>query len=371
MLYSYFFILLLILVIGVSAIYHVRHVYNNGDTIYEDNLKAVYYLKSLNSNVGEVDRYLTSMIRNAGTASNTDNKAAIDNLYDKNLELISSYESLNLTSSEKKRFKECKKNAVEYMECVDAIIALIEQNNVNAAVKTYEQDLIPVGTKTYGEIDEAAEYAAERASKKNEDNYDYYVRAIEIILITTLIIAVAMAISFNMSNSFTSKLMHIQEWASGISQFNVTNDIPVTSDDEFGAAAKALNDAQFMIREHIGKIIEESDSMAGTGELVADAIRKSKARVENINLKELQYQDDGEQLDALIKKTMQQSDMNKELIDEWNVVAKKLEDNIDLSNESSKELMSVAVQLEQISITLDHQNEIALKHKEQVDKFKI
>ena len=35
------------IIVGISSIYHVKHVYENGKTIYEDNLNAVDYLMTL------------------------------------------------------------------------------------------------------------------------------------------------------------------------------------------------------------------------------------------------------------------------------------------------------------------------------------
>ena len=372
LLLSYIMIIILMILVGISAIYHVKRVYNNGDIIYEDNLKAVDYLKTLNTNVREIDQYLIRMIKRLGSDSIAENKEYINVIRQENIELMSEYERLSLTSMENRRYNQCRLSFMSLDRYIDEIIELTESGEAVAAVNLYEQELMPVEACTYELIDAAAELASRRARLKNDDNKNYYYRTINIILFTTLIIAIfGVFISIRMSNSFTRKLKHIQEWASGLSEYNVSNDIKMESNDEFSATAKALNDSQFMIRELIGKIIEGSTLMSETGNTMSESIRKVKSKVENINLTELEYEEDGKQLFSLIKETMRQYPLNEEMINEWNEVLARLEENIELADDSSKELMNIATILEQIGITADYHNEIVVKHKEQIDKFTV
>ncbi|MBQ4232320.1 MAG: methyl-accepting chemotaxis protein, partial [Lachnospiraceae bacterium] len=214
------------------------------------------------------------------------------------------------------------------------------------------------------------ELASNRASDKNADNRSYYVRTINIIVVTmVIIVAFGVIISLRVSNSYTRKLNKIQEWADRVAKYDMSNDIEIHSNDEFGVTAKSLNDSKFMLKEILSKIKNETETLSQSEEDVGEAIKKIKDRIEAINLTELQYDEDGNQLAALIKKTMQLYPLDEEMIKEWNVVLERLDNNLVLADESSKELMSIVTYLEQICVVADYQKKIIEKQKEHTDKF--
>jgi methyl-accepting chemotaxis protein len=184
-----------------------------------------------------------------------------------------------------------------------------------------------------------------------------------------IIVAFGVIISLRVSNSYTRKLNKIQEWADRVAKYDMSNDIEIHSNDEFGVTAKSLNDSKFMLREILSKIKNETETLSQSEEDVGEAIKKVKDRIEAINLTELQYDEDGNQLAALIKKTMQLYPLDEEMIKEWNVVLERIDNNLALADESSKELMSIVTYLEQICVVADYQKKIIEKQKEHTDKF--
>ena len=66
---------------------------------------------------------------------------------------------------------------------------------------------------------------------------------------------------------------------------------------------------------------------------------------------------------------MQLYPLDEEMIKEWNVVLERLDNNLVLADESSKELMSIVTYLEQICVVADYQKKIIEKQKEHTDKF--
>ncbi len=369
---SYILIIILMIIVGISSIYHVKQVYENGDTIYEDNLNAVDYLMNLDTNVRIIDQVVIRMVKHIGDTSIADNKAYIMSLRESNHRIMDEYESLNLSTMEKRRYKQCRLSIISFDKYIDTMIELIEEGHTVEANDVYVQELMPIEACTYDLLDAASELASKRAKSKNEDNKSFYTRTINIIAITMIfIVMLGLFISFRMSNSYTKKLKTIQDWADGIARYDISNDINIRSNDEFGATAKTLNDSQFLLRELLSKIKDEAETLSDSGEDIGEAVRKVKTRVEGINLTELHYDEDGKQLTALIKKTMQQYPLNEDMISEWNMVLERLQNNIGLANLSSKELMSIATYLEQIGVVADYQNKVIGKQKAHTDKFKV
>ena len=367
---SFLIIIFMTIVVGISSIYHVKHVYENGKTIYEDNLNAVDYLMTLDTNIWMTDQVVVRMVKHVGDDTMTDNKAYIENLREKSSKIMEDYEALNLSKLEKKRYKQCKLSIISFNQYVDTVIKYVDEGNVTEASEVYTRELIPVENSVYEFLDATSELASNRASDKNADNRSYYVRTINIIVVTmVIIVAFGVIISLRVSNSYTRKLNKIQEWADRVAKYDMSNDIEIHSNDEFGVTAKSLNDSKFMLKEILSKIKNETETLSQSEEDVGEAIKKVKDRIEAINLTELQYDEDGNQLAALIKKTMQLYPLDEEMIKEWNVVLERLDNNLLLADESSKELMSIVTYLEQICVVADYQKKIIEKQKEHTDKF--
>ncbi len=367
---SFLIIIFMTIVVGISSIYHVKHVYENGKTIYEDNLNAVDYLMTLDTNIWMTDQVVVRMVKHVGDDTMTDNKAYIENLREKSSKIMEDYEALNLSKLEKKRYKQCKLSIISFNQYVDTVIKYVDEGNVTEASEVYTRELIPMENSVYEFLDATSELASNRASDKNADNRSYYVRTINIIVVTmVIIVAFGVIISLRVSNSYTRKLNKIQEWADRVAKYDMSNDIEIHSNDEFGVTAKSLNDSKFMLKEILSKIKNETETLSQSEEDVGEAIKKIKDRIEAINLTELQYDEDGNQLAALIKKTMQLYPLDEEMIKEWNVVLERLDNNLVLADESSKELMSIVTYLEQICVVADYQKKIIEKQKEHTDKF--
>ena len=367
---SFLIIIFMTIVVGISSIYYVKQVYENGKTIYEDNLNAVDYLMTLDTNIWMTDQVVVRMVKHVGDDTMTDNKAYIENLREKSSKIMEDYEALNLSKLEKKRYKQCKLSIISFNQYVDTVIKYVDEGNVTEASEVYTRELIPVENSVYEFLDATSELASNRASDKNADNRSYYVRTINIIVVTmVIIVAFGVIISLRVSNSYTRKLNKIQEWADRVAKYDMSNDIEIHSNDEFGVTAKSLNDSKFMLKEILSKIKNETETLSQSEEDVGEAIKKVKDRIEAINLTELQYDEDGNQLAALIKKTMQLYPLDEEMIKEWNVVLERLDNNLVLADESSKELMSIVTYLEQICVVADYQKKIIEKQKEHTDKF--
>lgn len=372
MLMSYFAIVAMILIVGIGAIYHVKRVYRNGNSIYETNLKAVDYLMTLNVNVRQIDQHVVSMLNGMGNLSKDEYRKHVENLQQDNAELMERYEKLELGDLEKRRYKQCRFSMITFNKNIESLMDMIDDGEIEAAQSLYNQELMPVEACTYELLDAVAELATANAEESNNDNYSSYRRIVWAITITMILaVLLGVFISLKMSGSITRKLAVIQRWAKRISEYNVSEDIVDMGGDEFGVTTKALNDSQFMIRDLVEKIMEESTSISDTGKEVSDAIRKSKKRIEDMNLKILEADKQEVDFANRIKDVMLETSISPELLDKLKGLLEVVDNNsvgLDLARE---QLTNMATYMEQIAITSDHQNKMAEDHKEQVGKFKV
>lgn len=372
LLLSYFIIVFLIVVVGVACIFVIREVYSNGNDIYVDNLKSVEFLKSINQNVKEIDQCVVSMMTDLNDEYHETYKSQIDRLQQANQSLMEKYEHLNVTTLEKRRYNQCRLSILTFDKMINSIVENIEGDKMQNAVNTYEQELMPVKACTYELVEAVVELSTANAEEKNNENRAIYKNTIWIVIaIFVVSIIVAVTVTLRMSNYFTEKLETIKRLAKRISEYNVSDDIEEMENDEFGDTMQALNDSQFMMRDLLEKIIDESATISETGEEVSLAVRKSNQRIENVNVKIYDTSASIADFHTVLKKMLEHQDLDEDLIKQ---IQKLLEQFANAQNgfkEIQSELTSIAMYLEQVGITSDYQNEIANSHKEQVQKFKV
>lgn len=372
LLLSYFSIVALILVVGMIGIYNVREVYSNGNEIYINNMKSVEYLKSINQNVREIDQCVISMMSNLNLEYHTEYTEQIAKLQEDNKMIMEEYSQLEITDLEKRRYNQCRLSILTFDKQIDSIVESINKGDMEGALGTYEQELMPAKACTYELIEAVVELATANAQSKNEENKQIHENLIWMSgIIMLLSVIVAVFITIRMSNYFTSKLAAIQRLAKRISEYNISDDIRGMENDEFGETMEALNESQFMMRDLLEKIIDESATISDTGEEVSLAVRKSGQRIENVNVKVLQSGEVTEQMDDVVRQILENRSLDTDMVERLNMLLEKSDEAREILVDARTELSSVAMHLEQIGITSDYQNEIANSHREQVKKFKV
>lgn len=370
---SYFAIVSLILIVGGIGIFYIHEVYNNGNEIYVNNLKSVEFLKSINQNVKEIDQCIVSMMSELNAESNNSYVTRISILQEETEMLMDEYENLNVTNLEERRYNQCRLSILTFNKQINSIIDSILSHETSIAVNEYEQELAPVKACTYELVEAVVELSNKNAQSKNDENKQIYHKILWLIgVVMFFSILLAIVITFSMSSYFTKKLTAIQNLAKRISEYNVADDIQEKiSNDEFGITMTALNDSQFMMRDLLEKIIDESANISEIGRDVTIAVRKSNQRLESTNLQIYDACTKTEELEQLIHTLLENRSLSDELADTLTNTLKLSSQEREALKDSQSELASIIMYLEQIGITSQHQNEIAGQHWEQVKKFKI
>lgn len=372
LLLSYFAIVALILIVGIIGIYNIREVYSNGNEIFVNNLRSVEYLRSINQNVKEIDQSVISMMSDLDIAYHQSYMDKITNLQQENEQLMKEYSELKVTQLEKRRYNQCRLSILTFNKQIRSIVEAIDAGDMEGAIGSYEQELMPAKACTYELIEAIVELATANANSKNEENHQIYQNIIWMICFTMLFsIIVAIEITMRMSNYFTSKLGAIQQLAKRISEYNISDDIQGMENDEFGKTMEALNDSQFMMRDLLEKIIDESATISDTGEEVSLAVRKSNQRIEAVNVKVYDAGAKSKEMTEIVNQILENRSLDTDTVK----LLKQIITNSEVTKNDLEtvqaELTGIAMYLEQIGITSDYQNEIANSHKEQVQKFKV
>lgn len=372
MLLSYFTITVLLIITGIIAIYNVGKVYNNGNKIYENDLKVVQYLENIRQNVNKLDSSVFRLVVDVKWNHDLNSVDEINDVIADNVKLMETYSALDVPGRAKDVYEQGKKHVLEYHQQIQDLIEKADELSEDDLLKQYQDNLAPMKESANAMLDEAVSIAMKNADMVNEDNRVIYKKIIWII--SAVVIAsfvVAIVISINMSNHILSKLKSIQLMARRISEYNVSDDIDQFDNDEFGKTVEALNESQFMIRDLLEKIIGESAIISDMGEEVSLAVRKSEQRIEQVNVSILEYKKLSKQVEKHVKQLIEKQSVSEEEKDTLKQIRDKLDEAKTIRENARTELSSIATYLEQIGITSDYQNEIANSHKDQVKKFKV
>lgn len=379
MLYSYLVIVVLILIVGGFGIYNIRRVYRNGNEIYVNNLKSIEYLKSINQNVKEIDQCLVSMMGPLGEGNFSSSEKRIAQLMEENQELMDKYSEIEVSKLEGRRYKQCRLSIMTFDKYINATVELLRGNTdtkdtdkKETAVTSYEQELMPVKACTYELIEAIVELATDNARLKNEENHRVFINLIwvnGIVMVFSIFLSVL--ITFRMSGNFKARLDQIRGLAIRLSEYNVSDDIEETGNDEFGETMAALNESQFMLRDLLEKITDESATIDNIGGEVSEAIRKSSQKVEAVNVDLYNVEDTIAQLESYAKSSIDAEISAQNITKLLQDVSQKCQTSMDWMQEMQTELTGIATYLEQIGITAEYQNEIANKHRAQVERFRV
>ena len=372
LLISYFAIVALIIFVGSTGIYSIHEVYSNGNEIYINNLKSVEFLKSINQNVRGIDQCVISMMSALDSVYHEEYKQEIAELKARNAKLLEDYEKLDVSDLEERRYNQCRLSILTFDKQIEAITESIESGNGDMAVTQYEQELVPAKACTYELLDAMVELCNASAESKNSENHVIYNNIIWlIVLIMAISVVAAITLTVFISTYFTGKLMAIQRLAKRLSQYDVSDDILGMSNDEFGQTMEALNDSQFMIRDLLEKIINESVDISETGEEVSLAVRKSNQRIEGVNVKVYDAEVLTGDMRMLADRVLDNRSLDAESAENIKMLMVKASFAEEELQDVQTELTGIAMYLEQIGITSDYQNEIAGEHKKQMNKFKV
>lgn len=381
MLCSYLVIVVLILIVGSFGVYNIQRVYRNGNAIYVNNLKSIEYLKSINQNVKEIDQCLVSMMGPFGKEYFSASEKRIADLMKENQELMDKYSEIKISKLERRRYKQCRLSIMTFDKYIQTTIAILKMNTdaisrdidkKAMAVTAYEQELMPVKACTYELIEAIVELATENARLKNEENHRGFINLVwvnGIVMVFSIFLAVL--ITFRMSGNFKARLDQIRELAIRLSEYNVSDDIKETGNDEFGETMAALNESQFMLRDLLEKITDESATIDNIGGEVSEAIRKSSQKIEAVNVDLYNVEDTIAQLESYAKHSADAEISVSNITRVLQEVSQKCQNSMDWMQEMQTELTGIATYLEQIGITAKYQNEIANKHRAQVERFRV
>lgn len=182
----------------------------------------------------------------------------------------------------------------------------------------------------------------------NPEEYDRIIFAS--ITATVLAALGSIVIVIYMNRYIKKKLKGLRGFAERISEYDFTEDVDGSGNDAFGKTIKAINDAQFKVRETMEQLKSDVDSISDSSRDSSISIRRSYEQIEALNVKILGFIEQIDE-DAVGNRRM------------WKI-KNELEDTV-------RELSAISQYLSQIAVTAEYQHEISDRYYKQLDRFKL
>ncbi|CUU50101.1 MULTISPECIES: methyl-accepting chemotaxis protein [Clostridium] len=280
---SFFIISIFIAVVGVTGILSVSKVNSNSNALYEKDFQVLKNLQDFNSNTLHSRLEILNLLNSKDSSKVSQTISNIDGYRNENNEILKIYEQSDMNEDENKIYKEIKSDLTDYRNSSDKIISLASDGKYDEAM-SFSKESASIREKLTNNIDKLVKITEQKASDKsssnnNVNNKSFYIMVTIIILGFITAVLLGVIIATIISNNLKKVLLYAQHLEEG----DLTQKIEISSKDEIGSMARALNKANENIRRLIGVIIDGSNDISSSGEELSATTHEVSSKMNDIN----------------------------------------------------------------------------------------
>lgn len=280
---SFFIISIFIAVVGVIGILSVSKINSNSNALYEKDFQVLKNLQDFNSNTLHSRLEILNLLNSKDSSKVSQTISDIDGYRKENNEILRIYEQSDLNENENKIYKEIKSDLTDYRNSSDKIISLASDGKYDEAM-SFSKESASIREKLTNNIDKLVKVTEQKASDKsvsnnNVNNKSFY------LMVTTIILGfiTAVLLGFVIATLISNNLKKVLLYAQHLEQGDLTQKIEISSKDEVGSMASALNKANENIRRLIGVIIDGSNDISSSVEELSATTHEVSSKMNNIN----------------------------------------------------------------------------------------
>ncbi|NOW05867.1 methyl-accepting chemotaxis protein [Clostridium beijerinckii] len=280
---SFFIISIFIAVVGVIGILSVSKINSNSNALYEKDFQVLKNLQDFNSNTLHSRLEILNLLNSKDFSKVSQTISNIDGYRDKNSEILKIYEQSDMNEDENKIYKEIKSDLTDYRNSSDKIISLASDGKYDEAM-SFSKESANIREKLTNNIDKLVKITEQKASDKSlsnnkVNNKSFYIMITTIILGFITAVLLGVIIATIISNNLKKVLLYAQHLEEG----DLTQKIEISSKDEIGSMARALNKANENIRRLISVIIDGSNDISSSGQELSATTHEVSSKMNDIN----------------------------------------------------------------------------------------
>ncbi|NFE85568.1 methyl-accepting chemotaxis protein [Clostridium botulinum] len=281
---SYIILSLLIFLIAMISIKSIDNVSKNSSKIYNINFKSIQTIDNINSNIKELDSYFMNIFMSSDENEVYKYSNKIKILLQQTNSFVDNYKEIETTEIEKNKFNQLKEYISSLQKCSLDILDLIDQDNLNEANEIYNKEMLRIKNSTYDLLKTLTNLSESNAEKSNVENINVFKSVVVSNIIITLIgLIIAIILIILIGRLILKPLKKIENLAERMSKYDISENIDLNSEDEFGITGELLNRSQENIRALISLIIRESYDLSSLSEELSATVQEVNSKVELVN----------------------------------------------------------------------------------------
>ncbi|KEI01089.1 methyl-accepting chemotaxis protein [Clostridium botulinum] len=308
---SFVILVILIVLSGMGGLLNSKKINTGAKTTYSKHLLAIKDMEGVRVNLNEEKADLIMLLYNTNIDEQAMHKqiSKISDLKIKNIESMKHYESIPKGKSEQKVYEDFKLKLFKYRGGRDKIIKLVKEKNYSSAQEIYYSEVKALREDMEQMINKISSMNIEEARYFYENNEKLFLNIkVQLFSLTVIAIVISIILTILMVKDISGALEKIKGYAMKLAEYNFSEDIQVTGNDEFSDTARALNKAHYNIKELIESMNINSNNMTYMSENLSATVQEITAKVDeideftdNINKKTQEASISGEELSASIE----------------------------------------------------------------------
>ncbi|UQZ32284.1 methyl-accepting chemotaxis protein [Paenibacillus sp. PK3_47] len=256
--------------LGVYSIFTLRGMNDNMDEMYDNNLTSVKELSAAQINFQTMSVLVRDMSAENVPAEVAKIKENIGKVRENIGQKVNNYRPLASTTEEQELLKAFDTEFAAYLEVFDQSLTLAETDDLIAFNDFYKTALKQQADQSSGLLGELIDVNTSLADKTNDGAKETYTTSLAItVSIVIIAILFSILVGYLIARSIARPLTQMLGLATEVAGGNLTLKSDVTSKDEVGQLAAALNRMVDNLRELINGIVMNSQSVAASSEQIS------------------------------------------------------------------------------------------------------
>ena len=340
---------LLMGVVGYEGLSGIGTINNEMAITYQRDLTGIVAIEQLSTNVALIGRNVRNVILAADRGVMERDKLQVDSLYQQIDEEVARCEKTFVTEQGRAALAKVKESLPEFKSVVSEVMRDAIDNDRKAAIEALAKAQ-PIADRTIKATNEAAAQKEGFAKERFEASGKLYDRSEATMLVLVFgSIALALTLGFLIARLISGPLAKTVAVLEGVAAGDLTRSLDVTTSDEVGKMAKALNAAVEGMREALIEVRGSADGMAASSQQLAasseelssgaqeqaSGLEETSASLEQITTSVRQNADSAKQANQLAAAARDTADKGRQVVSsavsamgEINTSSKKISDII-------------------------------------------
>lgn len=266
--------------VGVSSMKKINLSVNN---MYSINMRGTQAIDAIKMNLLTIKSDLILILDPKNRENLQSYKDEINKLRDEDEKLIADYKTSIIKGNKNQTFSDFEKILSDYRNSSEGLIKFVDSGSYAEAFATLS-DVSQMRDKMFEVLNKEIDTNTSAAKRDFDSSKSTYKSAFLFVMIT-IILGLLMAIVLGIFVSFvlSRQTKEVLMVAEAIGNNDLSKTIDISSNDEIGGLAKALNKAITNLKELITQILDSANNINNTSEELSETTEEVSAQMEEVN----------------------------------------------------------------------------------------